>query len=186
MELIETGLPGVLLIEPRVFRDQRGSFLETWQEERYAIAGVASRFVQDNAAVSRRGVVRGLHYQYPGPQGKLVMALYGTVFDVAVDIRPGSPTFGRWVGEILSAENARQLWIPEGFAHGYAVLSDTAVFAYKCTRVYDPAADAAIRFDDPQIDIDWRTNDPVVSAKDRAAPLLREVAPERLPTFRLP
>jgi dTDP-4-dehydrorhamnose 3,5-epimerase len=138
----------VLLIRPRVFRDDRGSFLETWRRERYADAGLPETFAQDNAAVSTRGVLRGLHYQHPHAQGKLVMALYGEVFDVAVDIRPASPHFGRWYGAILSAENGHQLWIPEGFAHGYAALSDTAVFAYKCTTAYHPEGDAAVAWDE--------------------------------------
>lgn len=183
MELIETDLPGVLLVRPRVFRDERGSFLETWRDDRYAAAGIDVGFVQDNAAVSRRGVIRGLHYQYPEPQGKLVMTLHGTVFDVAVDIRRGSPTFGRWTGHVLSEDNGHQLWIPEGFAHGYAALSDTAVFAYKCTRPYRADADAAIRFDDPAIGIDWGIEEPLLSSKDRDAPLLAEIDPERLPLF---
>lgn len=183
VEVLETELPGVVLIRPRVFRDDRGSFLETWRGDRYATAGIPETFVQDNAALSRRGVIRGLHYQFPDPQGKLVMTLHGTVFDVAVDIRRGSPTFGRWTGHVLSEENGHQLWIPEGFAHGYAVLSETAVFAYKCTRTYRANADAAIRYDDPAIGIDWPVERPLLSSKDSAAPLLADVAPERLPSM---
>lgn len=183
MEILQSELPGVLLLKPRVFRDERGSFLETWRRQRYADAGITATFVQDNAAVSHRGVIRGLHYQYPDPQGKLVMTLQGTVFDVAVDIRRGSPTFGRWTGHTLSEENGHQLWIPEGFAHGYAVLSETAVFAYKCTRAYRADADAAIRFDDPAIGIEWPIERPLLSAKDRSAPLLADVPDFRLPLF---
>lgn len=181
MEVTATPLPGVLLIRPRVFRDDRGSFLETWRRERYVDAGIDAAFVQDNAATSRRGVVRGLHYQYPEPQGKLVMVLSGEVFDVAVDIRRGSPTFGQSYGSVLSAGNGHQLWVPEGFAHGYATLSETAVFAYKCTRVYNPDGDAAIRYDDPDLGIEWPVADPVVSDKDAAAPLLRGIDPSLLP-----
>jgi dTDP-4-dehydrorhamnose 3,5-epimerase len=181
VEVTETSLPGVLLIRPRVFRDDRGRFLETWREERYADAGIPGPFVQDNAASSTRGVVRGLHYQYPEPQGKLVMALEGEVFDVAVDVRRSSPNFGQWVGARLSGENGHQLWIPEGFAHGYAVLSDRAIFAYKCTRPYSPDADAAIRWDDPAVGIEWPVSDPLLSEKDARAPLLGDVHPDRLP-----
>lgn len=181
MDVIETSLPGVLLIRPKVFRDERGSFLETWQRQRYAEHGIPTEFVQDNAAVSRRGVLRGLHYQWPEPQGKLVMALYGEVFDVAVDIRHGSPNFGRWVAERLSEENGHQLWIPEGFAHGYVTLSEIAVFAYKCTQVYAPAADHGIRWDDPIIGIEWPMSSPALSAKDAIAPLLSNVAAGVLP-----
>jgi len=181
MEVRKTELPGVLLIEPHIYRDDRGSFLESWRQERYEGVGLPSTFVQDNAAVSRQGVLRGLHYQHPDPQGKLVMVLYGAVYDVAVDIRRGSPTFGRWMGTELSAENARQLWIPEGFAHGYVVLSDTAVFAYKCTRPYRPDADRAIRYDDPRIGIEWPISDPIVSSKDANAPLLDHLPDSALP-----
>jgi dTDP-4-dehydrorhamnose 3,5-epimerase len=181
MDVIEMDLPGVLLIRPREFRDDRGSFLEVWHKERYKLAGISGEFVQDNVAVSRGGVIRGLHYQHPNPQGKLVMVLSGAVLDVAVDIRRESPTFGQWVSASLSAENSQQLWIPAGFAHGYAVLSETVIFAYKCTRLYDPSGDAAIRFDDPDIGIRWGISNPMLSSKDLAAPSLREVPPERLP-----
>lgn len=183
MDVIETALPGVLLIQPRVFRDERGSFLETWRRDRYAEAGIPTEFVQDNAATSRRGVLRGLHYQWPEPQGKLVTVLHGEVYDVAVDIRRGSPARGRWVAERLSAGNGRQLWIPEGFAHGYAVLSDTAVLAYKCTRAYHPAGDAAIRWDDPAIAVEWPLSAPTLSPRDAAAPLLAEIPEGRIPLF---
>ncbi|MFW6331555.1 MAG: dTDP-4-dehydrorhamnose 3,5-epimerase, partial [Gemmatimonadota bacterium] len=177
MDVTATPLPGILLIRPRVFRDDRGRFLETWRRERYVDAGLPADFVQDNAAVSTRGVLRGLHYQYPEPQGKLVMALQGEVWDVAVDVRRGSPHFGRWYATTLSAENGHQLWIPEGFAHGYVALSESAVFAYKCTRAYHPAGDAAIRWDDPELGIDWPVAAPVLSDKDAAAPLLRDIDP---------
>ena len=183
MHVLQTELPDVLLLKPRVLRDGRGSFLETWHRQRYAEFGINATFVQDNAAVSRGGVIRGLHFQYPDPQGKLVMALQGTVYDVAVDIRRGSPTFGQWTGHTLSEENGHQLWIPEGFAHGYAVLSETAVFAYKCTREYRADGDAAIRYDDPAIGIDWMIERPVLSEKDRSAPLLADLPDSRLPLF---
>jgi dTDP-4-dehydrorhamnose 3,5-epimerase len=181
MDVTTTDLPGVLLVRPRVFRDSRGSFLESWHGDRYARAGIPATFVQDNAASSRRGVIRGLHYQYPEPQGKLVMVLLGTVLDVVVDIRQGSPAFGKWLGAELSSENGHQLWIPEGFAHGYAVLSDSAVVAYKCTRSYNPAGDAAIRYNDPALGIDWGVVDPILSDRDLAAPLLSDVPLDCLP-----
>lgn len=183
MEVSRTTLPDVLLIKPRIFRDDRGSFLETWHADRYSQAGIPATFVQDNVAVSRRGVLRGLHYQYPGSQGKLAMVHFGKVLDVAVDIRRDSPTFGHWVGAELSATNGHQLWIPEGLAHGYVVLSDTAVFAYKCTRTYNPGADAAIRFDDPAIGVQWGVADPILSEKDLTAPRISEIPPERLPSI---
>jgi len=180
----ETALPGVLLVQPKVFRDERGTFQETWRRDAYAEAGIPPYLRQDNAATSRMGVIRGLHFQFPEPQGKLVMTLFGAVFDVALDVRPGSPTFGRWIGETLSAENGTQLWIPEGFAHGYATISEVAVFAYKCTRVYDPTADRAIRYDDPELGIPWPVRDPIVSTKDAGAPSLRDLPGEHLPPFR--
>jgi dTDP-4-dehydrorhamnose 3,5-epimerase len=181
MDVIETTLPGVLLIRPRIFRDDRGSFLETWRRKRYSDAGLPETFVQDNAAVSTRGVVRGLHYQHPEAQGKLVMALLGEVFDVAVDIRPASRHFGRWYGARLSQANGHQLWIPEGFAHGYAVLTDAAVFVYKCTKAYHPEGDAAVAWNDPDIGIDWPIPDPHLSPRDAAAPRLTDIDPSRLP-----
>ena len=181
MRVTPTAIPDVVLIEPDVYRDDRGDFHETWHAGRYAEHGIPTTFVQDNVATSRHGVVRGLHYQFADAQGKLVMTVWGEVFDVAVDLRTGSPTFGRWVGEVLSAENGRQLWIPEGFAHGYAVLSERAVVSYKCTRSYRADADAALRFDDPVIGVRWPSGPHVLSAKDAAAPLLRDIRPERLP-----
>lgn len=186
VDVVETTLPGVLLLRPRVFRDHRGTFLETWRQDAYAALGLPSVFVQDNAAFSRGGVLRGLHYQFPEPQGKLVSVLHGEVFDVAVDIRRDSPTRGRWAGAVLSASEGHQLWVPEGFAHGYVVLSDTAVVAYKCTRPYHPAGDGAIRYDDPDLGIEWPVEDPTLSAKDASAPLLRDIPSERLPSLPLP
>ncbi|MDD9904972.1 MAG: dTDP-4-dehydrorhamnose 3,5-epimerase [Rhodospirillaceae bacterium] len=174
MRTTETVLPGVLLVEPDVLGDERGFFQEIWNREKYAEAGIPGTFVQDNMSRSSKGVVRGLHYQEPGAQGKLVQVIAGAVFDVAVDIRRGSETFGRWVGEVLSAENHRQLWVPPGFAHGFCVVSDTADFFYKCTTPYRPMNEHVIRFDDPDIGIDWPVDAPRLSERDQNAPLLRD------------
>lgn len=183
MRTIETELPGCLVIEPKVFGDDRGFFMESWNRERYAALGIGPDFVQSNLSRSAHGVLRGLHYQWPNPQGKLVSVQEGEVFDVAVDIRRGSPHFGRWTAVVLSAENKRQLWIPEGFAHGFVVLSESAQFSYLCTTPYDAQADAGLRWDDPDLAIDWPVSTPSLSAKDAATPLLRELAPDRLPTM---
>jgi dTDP-4-dehydrorhamnose 3,5-epimerase len=183
MKITETDLPGCLLIEPRVFADPRGSFFESWNQKAYADAGLHLNFVQGNVSESRRGVLRGLHYQWPNPQGKLVSVLSGQVWDVAVDIRRGSPNFGRWTAAILSAGNRRQLWIPEGFAHGFVTMSERAVFVYQCTALYDGAADANIRWNDARLAIDWPVSDPVLSDKDAAAPFLDDIATDRLPEF---
>ena len=171
------------MVEPAVFGDDRGFFFETWNADRYGQQGLPTKFVQSNVSSSSRGVLRGLHYQWPNPQGKLVSVLEGEVYDVAVDIRHGSPTFGQWAAVVLSAENKRQFWIPEGFAHGFAVLSDRAIFSYLCTAQYDKAADAGVRWNDPAIGIDWPVSAPLLSAKDEAAPLLADIAPERLPVY---
>ena len=181
MRVVATALPEVLLVEPDVFGDERGFFQEIWRHEKYIEAGIAAPFVQDNMSRSSKGVLRGLHYQEPHAQGKLVQVIAGAVFDVAVDIRRGSDTFGRWVGEILSAENHRQLWVPPGFAHGFCVVSDTADFIYKCTTPYRPTDEHAIRYDDPEIGIDWPANAPQLSKRDESAPLLRDAA--TLPEF---
>ncbi|MBA3929816.1 MAG: dTDP-4-dehydrorhamnose 3,5-epimerase [Xanthomonas sp.] len=183
MKVIETKLPGCVVIEPAVFGDERGFFFETWNADRFGQHGLPTKFVQSNVSSSSRGVLRGLHYQWPNPQGKLVSVLEGEVYDVAVDIRRGSPTFGGWEAVILSAENKRQLWIPEGFAHGFAVLSERAIFSYLCTAQYDKAADAGVRWDDPSIGIDWPVTAPLLSGKDEAAPLLADIARDRLPTY---
>lgn len=183
MKWIETDLPGCVVIEPRVFGDNRGFFYESFNMDRLAEHGVTPTFVQGNVSKSSRGVLRGLHYQWPKPQGKFVTVLQGEVWDVAVDIRAGSPTFGRWTGVVINEENRRHFWIPEGFAHGFVVLSETALFSYLCTATYDPSADAAIRWDDPSLAIDWPVSSPLLSAKDSAAPLLAEVAADRLPRF---
>ena len=183
MKVTPTRLPGVLLIEPDVFGDARGWFMESWQQARYAEAGLPEAFVQDNQAYSRRGILRGLHAQHPHGQGKLIQVLMGEVFDVAVDIRRGSPHFGRWVGERCSADNKRQMYVPAGFAHGYCVLSDAALFAYKCTEFYHPETEFSLRWDDPEIGVEWPTAEPLLSAKDREAPRLSEIPLQRLPDY---
>ncbi|MBI3506703.1 MAG: dTDP-4-dehydrorhamnose 3,5-epimerase [Proteobacteria bacterium] len=171
MNVVELDLPGLKLIEPKVFGDARGQFLETWNAERYAAAGIPGPFVQDNLSRSRKNTVRGLHWQDPNPQGKLVSVVAGAVRDVVVDIRRDSPKFGKWYGVELSAENRRQLWVPSGFAHGFAVLSDFADFAYKVTGRYSPKDEHVLRWDDPAIGIDWKVGpaDAVLSDRDRAA-----------------
>ncbi|MHC4286432.1 MAG: dTDP-4-dehydrorhamnose 3,5-epimerase [Planctomycetota bacterium] len=163
MNVKETKLTGVLVLEPDVFSDERGFFLETWNSTRYENADIPGPFVQDNVSFSTKGVLRGLHFQYPQSQGKLVQVLSGRVVDVAVDIRVGSPTFGHWISEVLSDANHRQMYIPPGFAHGYYVTSETAVFSYKCTDFYNPATESGIIFNDPDLNIDWSTRQPVLS-----------------------
>jgi len=180
MNVIPCDLEGLLLIEPRVFGDARGFFMETWNERRYREAGIPGPFVQDNLSFSRRGAVRGLHFQNPAAQGKLVYVLQGEVFDVAVDLRRSSPTFGRWYGVRLSAENKRQLYIPPGFAHGFAVVSETALFAYKCTEFYAPEHETTLLWNDPDLGIPWPVEEPVLSDKDRQGLRLRELPPEKL------
>src|SRR5688572_7590607 len=172
LKVTATALPEVLLIEPRVFQDDRGFFLETYNESRFAEHGIPQRFVQDNHSRSARNVLRGLHFQEPNPQGKLLRVVRGAVFDVAVDIRKGSPTFGKWFGVELSEENQRMLWVPEGFAHGFWVLRDDTDVLYKCTALYQPAAEQSILWNDPEIGIAWPEGDPILSAKDAAAPRL--------------
>lgn len=183
MKVVETKLAGVLVIEPRVFKDRRGFFQETWQEARYSALGIKGRFVQDNLSFSTRGVLRGLHYQQPHAQGKLVSVIQGEVFDVAVDIRVGSPTFGHWIGVLLSGENHKQLWIPPGHAHGFCVLSETAYFTYKCTDVYTPAAEGGIVWNDPDIGVEWPLHNVEISDKDQKYPKLRDISVDRLPKF---
>ena len=185
MNVLPTDIPGVLIIEPRVFGDHRGWFMETWQQKKYEEAGIAEAFVQDNMASSSHGILRGLHIQNPHSQGKLVQVVSGEVFDVAVDIRRGSPHFGQWVGVLLSADNHRQLWVPPGFAHGYVVTSNQAVFSYKCTDFYHPESEFSIRWNDPDIAIDWPiVGKPCLSEKDEQAPLLRDIPPHQLPDYR--
>lgn len=184
MKVQQTDIPGVLVFEPRVLGDDRGFFMETWQRERYAEHGVPGGLVQDNMALSHHGVLRGLHVQYPNSQGKLVQVLHGEVFDVAVDIRRGSPSFGRWVGVHLSGQNKRQFWVPEGFAHGYYVLSEEASFGYKCSDYYYPKNELSVLWNDPAIGIEWPLDgEPLLSEKDRGALPLADIDPERLPTY---
>lgn len=183
MKVIQTAIPGCVVVEPQVHGDARGYFYESFNVEKYKSAGLDLRFVQSNVSRSAHGVLRGLHYQWPNPQGKLVSVLEGEVYDVAVDIRVGSPTFGHWAAAVLSADNKRHFWIPEGFAHGFAVLSDNATFAYQCTALYDRAADAGIRWNDGDVAVDWPISAPQLSDKDRDAPLLRDVPREKLPRF---
>lgn len=181
MQVTETGIPGLLIIKPRVFGDHRGFFLETFHSERYADKGIPGPFIQDNLSRSDRGVLRGLHYQMRYPQGKLVQVTRGAVFDVAVDIRRGSPDFGRWFGIELSESNHTQLYIPAGFAHGFCVLSDCTDFSYKCTDFYHPEDEAGIIWNDSDIAIEWPVIDPGLSEKDRKFPQLSDIDPSTLP-----
>jgi dTDP-4-dehydrorhamnose 3,5-epimerase len=183
LRIIKTELPGCVVIEPQVFGDERGFFFESWNRERYAANGLDMQFVQGNVSRSSQGVLRGLHYQWPNPQGKLVSVLEGEVWDVAVDIRRGSPTFGLWTAAVLSADNKRQFWIPEGFAHGFVALSEHALFTYLCTAPYDREADAAVRWDDTTLAIDWPVAEPSLSPKDAQAPLLADIPESRLPAY---
>ena len=185
MKVTTFDIPGLLLIEPRRFGDARGWFAEVWQQARYREAGIREDFVQDNLASSARGVLRGLHAQEPHAQGKLVQVFSGRVFDVAVDLRVGSPTFGRWHGVMLDGETGSQFYVPPGCLHGYYVLSEQALFAYKTTDVYSPQSEFAVRWDDPDIAIDWPLDgEPVLSDKDRSAPLLGDIPESRLSRFR--
>ncbi|WP_302548662.1 dTDP-4-dehydrorhamnose 3,5-epimerase [uncultured Desulfovibrio sp.] len=171
MEVVSTPIAGVLLIKPKIWGDARGYFVETWQQERYTAAGINLPFVQDNHSMSTYGILRGLHFQKTRPQGKLVYVSLGKVFDVAVDIRPASPTFGQWYGVELTQENQWQLWIAPGLAHGFAVTSETAHFHYKCTDYYCPEDEGAIRWNDPTFNVRWPVANPRLSEKDAAAPL---------------
>jgi dTDP-4-dehydrorhamnose 3,5-epimerase len=180
----DTRLPGVCVIEPVVHGDARGFFYESFHAEKYKALGIDARFVQSNVSRSAQGVLRGLHYQWPHPQGKLVSVLDGEVYDVAVDIRRGSPAFGKYEAAMLTAANHRQLWIPEGFAHGFCVVSEFATFMYQCTDLYDPKADAGVRWNDAAIGIDWPVASPLLSAKDEQSPFLADVPADRLPVYR--
>jgi dTDP-4-dehydrorhamnose 3,5-epimerase len=182
LKFVETELAGVILIEPDVYRDSRGFFLETYHQKRYAEHGILGPLVQDNHSHSQYGTLRGLHAQIRRPQGKLVRAVEGEMFDVAVDIRRGSPTFGKWVGFVLSGENFLQLWIPVGFAHGFCVLSERVHVEYKCTDFYDPGHELGIAWNDPAIGIAWPIQNPVLSPKDASSPPLAEVLPN-LPSY---
>lgn len=183
MKIIETPLEGVRIIEPGRFEDERGWFMEVWNEERYGEAGLDVEFVQTNVSHSRRGVLRGMHYQHPDEQGKLVSAIAGGVFDVVVDIRRGSVSFGAWYGTELSEENRRQMWVPEGFAHGFLTLSPEATVLYNCTAVYNAASDRSLFWNDSEIGIKWPRQPAILSEKDRAAPRLRDIPREALPAL---
>jgi dTDP-4-dehydrorhamnose 3,5-epimerase len=181
MNVIQTKIPGVMVIEPKLFGDSRGFFLETFQAERYAPHGIHGPFIQDNYSRSVRRVVRGLHLQNPGPQGKLVMVLRGRILDVAVDVRVGSPTFGHHVAIEINDENHRQIWVPRGFAHGFTVLSESADLSYKCDDFYRPADEIVVKWNDPAIGISWGIESPLLSTRDAAAPLLANI--EGLPVY---
>jgi dTDP-4-dehydrorhamnose 3,5-epimerase len=181
VRIVTTDIDGVVILEPKKFGDDRGFFLETFQKQRYAEAGMREEFVQDNLSRSAKGVLRGLHLQNPNTQGKLVSVLRGAVLDVAVDVRRGSPTFGRHVAVELSEDNRRQFWVPRGFAHGFVVLSETADFFYKCDAYYAPKDEIVVRWNDPAIGIDWGVAVPTLSERDRNAPLLAEI--DRLPVY---
>ncbi|MFN0061411.1 MAG: dTDP-4-dehydrorhamnose 3,5-epimerase [Myxococcaceae bacterium] len=183
MNVITLEIPGVLLIEPKVFGDPRGFFFETFSAKRYAEAGIDMPFVQDNLSRSSRGTLRGLHFQEPYAQGKLVSVLRGAVLDVVVDVRRGSPSYGKWLGVELSEENHRQLWVPPGFAHGFCVTSDVADFAYKCTGYYAPKSEHGIAWNDPDIGIRWPVSTPLLSQKDAAWPRLKDA--QTLPRYEM-
>src|SRR5271167_2295005 len=183
LEILETSLPGVLIIKPRVFADPRGFFMETYRENMLAAAGITDRFVQDNHSRSSRGVLRGLHYQLRTPQAKLCRVVQGEVLDIAVDIRVGSPNFGRWMSVLLSGENCLQLYIPRGFAHGFVVRSEMADFLYKCSDYYDAADEYGVLWNDPALGIDWDTPSPILSAKDQSHLPLAQIPSERLPVY---
>ena len=183
MNVIKTDLEGLVIFEPNVFGDSRGFFMETWSRQRYIDAGIQDEFVQDNVSSSTQGVLRGLHYQHPQGQGKLVQVLQGEVMDVAVDIRVGSPTFGKSVTTILSEENRRQFYVPVGFAHGFCVLSEQALFLYKCTDVYNPKTEGGLLWNDPDLGIDWPIENPVLSEKDQSSRRLKDIPKETLPVY---
>ena len=176
MQVTQTKLPGLLVIDPKVFGDERGYFFESFNEETYKAAGLIERFVQDNESRSGKGVLRGLHFQEPPyAQGKLVRVARGAVMDVSVDIRKNSPTYGEWVAYELSEHNKRQLWIPPGFAHGFATLEDDTIFIYKCSNVYKKESENSIRWNDPELNIEWGIEDPIVSEKDKSSPFFKEL-----------
>jgi dTDP-4-dehydrorhamnose 3,5-epimerase len=184
MKVEKTPLEGVLLIEPSVFGDPRGFFMEAWQHEKYAEAGITDVFVQDNISYSRHGVLRGIHFQNPGQQGKLVYVVRGAVLDVAVDLRRGSPTFKQWFATELSFKNARQMYIPPGMGHGFCVLSKEAVFVYKCTEYYKREFERTLRWDDPSIGVEWPAGDHILSEKDANAPYLKDLPSDALPSYK--
>ncbi len=182
-EKIHTTIPGVLILQPRLYRDSRGFFAETYHAEKFAALGIGTKFVQDNHSCSVRDTLRGLHYQLRHPQAKLCRVIRGEVFDVAVDIRRGSPTFGKWVGVLLTAEAMNQIFIPPGFAHGFAVRSESAEFLYKCSDFYDSSDEAGIAWNDPQLGIDWQISSPLLSVKDSKFPRLEALPEQNLPTY---
>jgi dTDP-4-dehydrorhamnose 3,5-epimerase len=182
-KISQTKIPEVLVVEPEIFGDSRGFFLETYHYKKYAENGIKKPFVQDNHSRSSRGILRGLHYQLNTPQAKLVYAATGEILDVAVDIRKGSPTFGKWVGVILSEKNRFQLYVPEGFAHGFCVLSETADVIYKCSELYSPGDDRGVNWSDKSININWPAKDPLLSDKDKKLPMLREIPENLLPSY---
>jgi dTDP-4-dehydrorhamnose 3,5-epimerase len=184
MNVIETSIPGLLIIEPKVFGDERGFFLETYNEARYKEAGIKETFVQDNLSFSSKGILRGLHYQKPMEQGKLVQVIAGEVYDVAVDVRTGSLTFGQWEAAILSAENKKQFYVPPGFAHGFVVTSETALFSYKCTDLYNPSGERTIAWDDAELNIPWPVKSPQLSDKDREGSRLSDMSADDLPVYK--
>lgn len=181
MKVVATEIPDVLLIEPKVYADARGFFMECWHRPAYSDAGIPGGFVQDNLSRSRRGCLRGLHFQHPHGQGKLVQVVEGAVFDVAVDLRRSSPSFGACVTARLSAANHLQLWLPAGFAHGFCVMSESALVMYKCTDIYRPDSEQTLLWNDPALHIPWPIDDPVLSDKDRAGLPLAEIPPGQLP-----
>jgi dTDP-4-dehydrorhamnose 3,5-epimerase len=183
MNIITTDVEGVLICEPKAFKDDRGFFMETWNRRRYKEAGLDIDFVQDNVSSSSRGVLRGLHYQHPQGQGKLVQVIQGEVLDVAVDIRVGSPTFGKSTSCLLSGDNLRQFYIPVGFAHGFCVLSETALFSYKCTDFYNPQTEGGVLWDDPDLRIDWPIAEPILSPKDLKNRRLKDIPEAELPAY---
>lgn len=186
MNVIPAAIDGVLILEPRVYEDDRGYFMETYQQHRYDASGVDRVFVQDNLSFSVGGCLRGLHFQVQRPQAKLIQVITGEIFDVAVDLRPGSSTFGEWIGIILSDANHRQLFIPEGFAHGFCVMSETAHFLYKCSDVYMPEDENGILWSDPDIAIEWPLDHPIISEKDDRLPLLSDLPPDQYPRIGTP
>lgn len=184
LKFIETAMPGLIIIETETLKDSRGFFMETFHQKKYAEIGISKPFVQDNFSRSCKGTLRGLHYQLNHPQAKLVYVTTGEIYDVALDIRRGSPTFGKWVGVYLSSENGRQLFIPEGFAHGFCVLSESTDFVYKCTDLYHQGDDYGILWSDPALNIDWPVKEPLLSEKDRRMKPLRDMPPELLPLYK--
>ena len=183
MKVEKTKFPGLFVLKPQAFGDVRGYFMELYHSEKYANAGIRATFVQDNISVSRQGCLRGLHYQFPNSQGKLIWAVQGSVFDVVVDIRRGSPTFGQWFGTEISSDNRKQLWVPPGFAHGFCVMSETVAFMYKCTDFYSPQSEYTILWNEPSLNIKWPLLSPVLSEKDKNGHLLRDIDPEKLPEY---